>query len=101
MLREQSNTTIIRMLGARLKQYRLNLNMTQKELADITNVSVPTIQKFESGTSTNITLNNLLTLMRHTGLIEYADKLIPEQPESPYARKNPTRVRHNGHQKEK
>lgn len=95
MIKELSNTEIIRMIGRRLRQYRINLNLTQKELAEKTNISVPTIQKFESGNSYNITFGNLLTIIRHLGLLDNIEKFIPEQPESPYAkRRNQQRIRH-------
>lgn len=94
MLKEVSNTEIIRMLGQRFRQYRLILELTQKELSERTGISVPTIQKFESGTASNITLTTILSLMRHIGIIDYVDKLIPEQPDNPYNHKRISRIRH-------
>ena len=99
MLKEQSNSEILSLLGQRFRQYRLNLRYTQKELADRTGISVPTIQKFEAGNANNITTGNLMTLLRSVGLIENFGALIPEQPESPYARKNTTKVRHGNQEK--
>lgn len=93
MFRELSTQEIIRTLGGRLKQYRLILGYTQQELSVRAGVSVPTIQKLEAGSATNITLSNLLSLMRHLGLIENADGFIPEQPEYPYG-KRITKIRH-------
>ena len=81
-------------MGRRMKQYRLTLGLTQRELSEKANVSVPTIQKFEAGTATNITLSNLLSLMRHTGLIERADGIVPLEPESPYTKRKISKVRH-------
>jgi Predicted transcriptional regulator with C-terminal CBS domains len=94
MIRELSNTEIIAMMGQRLKQYRLNLSITQKEMALNTGVSLPTIQRLEAGSATNVTLSTVLTLMRYLGIIENADQLIPLQPESPYAIKPRQRIRH-------
>lgn len=94
MLRELSNTEIISLMGQRLRQYRLNLSITQKEMAINTGVSLPTIQKLEAGSATNVTLSTVLTLMRYLGIIENADQLIPLQPESPYAIKSRKRIRH-------
>lgn len=87
------------MLGERFRTYRVNFRLTQKELSEKTGISVPTIQKFEAGKANNISLSTLLTLMRNTGLIENSDHLIPQQPISPYARRNVTKVRH-GYKKE-
>ncbi len=94
MLRELSNTEIISMMGQRLKQYRLNLSITQREMALNTGVSLPTIQKLEAGSATNVTLSTVLTLMRYLGIIENADQLIPLQPASPYDIKPRQRIRH-------
>lgn len=94
MIKEMSNNEIIRMLGTRLRQYRLNLNKTQKEMAEECGLSLPTVQKMESGNSSNINLGNLLKIIRFLGLLENINAFIPEQPESPYARKNRTRIRH-------
>lgn len=98
MIKELSNTEIIRMLGRRLKQYRLNLRVTQKQMAEETCISIATIQKLENGTVSNITLSSLLSLMRYLGIIEYANNFIPEEPESPFARKTRQRVRHGKEQ---
>lgn len=94
MLRELSNTEIISLMGQRLKQYRLNLSITQRELSLNTGVSLPTIQKLEAGSATNVTLATILTLMRYLGIIENAEQLIPLQPESPYAIRSRQRIRH-------
>lgn len=93
MIKECSNTEIVSLIGKRLRQYRLNLAVTQKEMAQSTGISLPTIQKLESGRASNITLFNLLIIMRYLGIIENVDSLVPEQPESPYQLTR-QRVRH-------
>lgn len=100
MIKELSNTEIIQVLGNRFRTYRVNLRMTQKELSEKTGISVPTIRNFEAGKTSNISLSILLTLMRDTGLIEYADRLIPEQPISPYTKQQLTKVRHGNKKKQ-
>lgn len=95
MMRQLNNMEIIHVLGERLKTYRLNLNMTQQELAHKAGVSIVTLRNFENGSSSNITLNNLLSLMRYTGLLSGIDNLIPEQPISPYANPARQRARHD------
>ena len=94
MLKELSNTEIIQLIGTRLRRYRLNLDVTQKEMAEISGVSLPTIQKMESGNAENVTLAVLLKMVRYLGIIENVDNLIPEQPESPYAGRHKERVKH-------
>ena len=93
-MKELSNAEILRLIGARLKQYRLNLNVTQKEMAEQCGISLPTVQKMEAGTSRNISFSILLKVMRYLGIIENIDRLVPEQPASPYAKEQRQRIRH-------
>lgn len=88
---------IMRSLGARFREYRLRLNLTQREVAQMTTLSVPTIYKFETGRMTDMTFLSLLKLMRAVGIESNWTHLIPELPESPYlykALKKKQRVRH-------
>lgn len=95
---EYSAPELVRMLGVRFKDYRLRANMTQKETAEVTGLTIPTIQRFENGLSNNISLGTFLLLMKAVGCINDLDKLMPEQPESPYLyddnNKKAQRVRH-------
>ena len=79
-----SNTQILQLLGLRFKDYRLLLNLSQGDLAKASGVSVSTIHKFETGTITNMNINNLIALLRQVGLLDRFDDLIPEQPDNPY-----------------
>ena len=60
-----------------------HLSLSQEELAANSRISLSTVQKLDTGKE-NISLNNLLTILRLLGLIENIDQLIPEQPENPY-----------------
>ena len=95
---EYSAPALVRMLGVRFKDYRLRANMTQKEIAEATGLTIPTIQRFENGLSNNISLGTFLLLMKAVGCINDLDELMPEQPESPYLyndnNKKAQRVRH-------
>lgn len=95
---EYSAPELVRMLGIRFKDYRLRANMTQKEIAEATGLTIPTIQRFENGLSNNISLGTFLLLMKAVGCINDLDELMPEQPESPYLyndnNKKAQRVRH-------
>ena len=84
-LKQFSDTQILQMLGTRFKDYRLGTNLSQSELAKAAGVSVSTVHKFETGTIVNMTITNLMALLRQVGLLERCDELIPEQPLSPYA----------------
>ena len=89
---------IVRMFGERFKDYRLRANLTQKEVAEASGLSVLTIHRFENGTAKNISLSTFLLLLKSVGSINDLNDLMPEQPESPYLYKEnhqkTQRVRH-------
>ena len=94
---EYSIPELIKMLGARFKDYRLRSNMTQKDVAEQSGVSVNTITKFENGTTGSMSLNTFLLLMKAIGCIEGMDEMLPELPESAYlvkGEKKVQRIRH-------
>jgi len=92
---------LVRMLGTRFKEYRLRANLTQKEVAEQTGVSVLTIYRFENGTSGNLSLGSFLLLLKSVGCIHDLDELMPEQPESPYLyRDNSRKIQRVRHKKQ-
>lgn len=95
---EYSVTELVRLLGSRFKDYRLRANMTQKEVAEMSGLSLMTIHRFENGTVKNISLSTFLLLLKAVGSINDLNELMPEQPESPYLyddnQKKAQRVRH-------
>lgn len=100
MFNELSAPVIIRELGARYKSYRIEMEFTQKELAQKTGVSVQTIRRFESGTSSNLDFANFIELLRAIGLIGNLDQTLPELPISAalvaaFDNKKKQRVRHH------
>ncbi|MCB9252943.1 MAG: helix-turn-helix transcriptional regulator [Flavobacteriales bacterium] len=66
-------------LGLRFKQQRLNHRLTTRELAQKSGVSMRTINGFERGEK-NLSINNLIELMRALQLTENLKELIPEVP---------------------
>ena len=76
-----SDEALMRQLGERLHQYRLNRNITQKTLAKEAGVSVRTINRVEGGESTQ--LSNFFRLLRALGLLENMYALVPEPALSP------------------
>ena len=96
---EYSVTELVRLLGSRFKEYRLRANMTQKEVAEMSGLSMMTIHRFENGMVKNISLGTFLLLLKAVGSINDLNELMPEQPESPYLyddnKKKAQRVRHN------
>ena len=90
-----SDSEIIQILGELLRKYRIALGLTQAELSAKAGGFKMTIHKFESGTAGNVSMQTLLSLLRHTGLLGNCDALIPDIPASPYSHlSNRKRVRH-------
>jgi len=81
MITISSDDALLKQLGERLLQYRLNKNMTQAALAKEAGVSARTINRIEHGHSTQ--LSNLIRLLRSLGLLENMDALVPEPAMSP------------------
>jgi transcriptional regulator with XRE-family HTH domain len=73
------NQDILSDLGRKLKQHRLNQNLSSGELAERSGVSVRTITGFERGEK-NISLLNLIELLRALKLISNLSELLPELP---------------------
>lgn len=95
---EYSVPELIKLLGARFKDYRLRSNMTQKDVAEQSGVSINTITKFENGTTGSMSLGTFLLLMKAIGQIEGLDEMMPELPESAYLQnggKKAQRIRHS------
>ena len=96
---EYSVPELVRLLASRFKEYRLRANMTQKEIAEQTGLTVNTIQRFESGIATNVSLGTFLLLLKAVGQIEGLDDLLPDLPESPYLYKEEKKVQRIRHKK--
>lgn len=73
------NQDILLDLGAKIKQHRLNYNFTSEKLAKHSGVSIRTITGFERGEK-NISLLNLIELLRVLGLVDRLSELIPGLP---------------------
>ncbi len=94
----KSNAEIIAELGKRFKSYRIFCNLTQKEVAQQSGISIFTISQFEKGEARNIGYGTILSLLRSIGFIAEAEKLLPELPPLPRqilkAQAKKERVRH-------
>lgn len=95
---EYSIPELVRLLGSRFKEYRMQCNLTQKEVAELSGIGLTTIHKFENGTAGNLSLSTFLLLLKVVGQINALDDLLPELPESPYLirreEKKAQRIRH-------
>lgn len=94
---EYSIPELISLLGQRFKDNRLRSEMTQKDVAEQSGITVNTIHKFENGKAANMSFGTFLLLMKSIGCIQQIDELLPELPESAYlvnSGKKVQRVRH-------
>lgn len=89
---------VIRNLGMRFRDYRLQLRMTRKEVSEAAAIGMTTLYRFESGNMSDISFSTLYRLLRVIGLATSWESLMPELPESPYTYddkgKKMQRVRH-------
>lgn len=84
---EYSNGELAAQLGERFRNYRNLLGLSQKDVAINSGVSVMTIVRFEKGQSNSIRLDNLIALFRAIQRLEDIMELVPDMPESLYAKK--------------
>ena len=96
-----TNQDIIELLSHRIKEYRLAARISQKEMAEKSGISLATISHFEQGVSQNLTLNNLISILRVIGMEQRLNDFLPELPMPPMALKQiikyiPIRVRRAG-----
>lgn len=97
---EHSVPELIKILGERFKEYRLRADMTQREVAEQSGVTVTTIHKFENGVAGNLSLGTFLLLMKAIGQIDEMDNMLQELPESPYLYKRKQKKQRIRHKKE-
>ena len=78
-----TNDAIMRQIGTKLKELRIEKNMKQAELADASGVSVFTISSVENGKTTSLlTIVQLLRALEH---LDYLDVFFQEDTISPIA----------------
>ena len=78
---DNSDSAVLKEIGNRIAQYRLNQDKTQAALAQEAGVSNRTITRVENGNS--IQASSLIRILRALKLIENLDGLIPEPVASP------------------
>lgn len=79
----QTNNAILRQIGSKLKELRIERNMKQAELAEASGVSVFTISSVENGnTPSLLTFVQLLRTLEH---LDYLDSFFQEEVISPIA----------------
>ena len=78
---DNSDSAVLKEIGNRIAQYRLNQDKTQAALAQEAGVSNRTITRVENGNS--IQASSLIRILRALKLVENLDGLIPEPVASP------------------
>lgn len=68
---------IVRILGCRVKQYRIFHRLTQKEMSELTGINVVTLRNFENGNAYNISMNSFIAIMKVLDKVERFDELLP------------------------
>jgi transcriptional regulator with XRE-family HTH domain len=78
----ETNSQIIEEIGKRIKARRIALNMTQSDVANDSGVSLRTISGFENGE--NISLDNLISILRVLRLLQEFNSVFPEKMINPF-----------------
>ena len=81
----QPPARVIVALGHRFKATRIALQITQKDVAEKTGVSMSTIRRFENGASFNLTLAHFIAMLQAIGFADNLDDTIPEILQDPNA----------------
>jgi transcriptional regulator with XRE-family HTH domain len=81
---QMTDQAILREIGERLTQARIDLNLTQAALAEQSGVAKRTIERLESGQAAT-QLSGFLRVCRTLGLLDRLELLLPEAPPSPMA----------------
>ena len=76
----ENEQTILKELGARMKQYRISSNITQADLAEQCGISSSTVVRMENGEDSKF--SNYIKILNRLRLTQNIDMLIPEtQPD--------------------
>ncbi len=78
---DNSDDAVLKEIGNRIAQYRLNLDKTQAALAQEAGVSSRTMTRVERGHS--VQASSLVRILRALKLLDNVDRLIPEPAASP------------------
>lgn len=76
----ESEKSILREFGSRIKQYRVSLNITQQQFAQNCGLSVATLMRIENGEDTK--WSAIIKILSQFNLLDNLNILIPEnQPD--------------------
>lgn len=74
--RQLSDEAVLVELGGRMAQCRLDLQLTQAQVADQAGIAKRTVERIESGQSTQ--LSSLIRVLRVLDLLDALESLVPE-----------------------
>ena len=89
-----TDDAVLREMGERLAQRRLELNLTQAQVAHEAGIGKRTLERIEAGASTQLT--NFLRLLRALDLYDRLDLLLPASAPSPI-----TLLKLQGHERQR
>lgn len=78
----ETTDTILKEIGKRIKQKRIALSITQKELANEADISLRSIVNVEKGE--NISIRHMISILKALRIVENLELLIPETKTDPY-----------------
>ena len=81
MWTEMSNQAILLEIGKRLREMRIRKNLQQKELAELSGVSLTTVVRLEKGDA--VTFEKMIRILRMLDMLENLELFIPKPPVSP------------------
>lgn len=79
-----SNNQILTLIGSRFEAARLNEGLDQKKLAELSGVSVGTIQNIESGKA-SVGLAKVIAILRALNMVDLMEVFIPAIPQQSIA----------------
>ena len=81
MWTEMSNQAILLEIGKRLREMRIRKNLQQKELAELSGVSLTAVVRLEKGDA--VTFEKMIRILRTLDMLENLELFIPKPPVSP------------------
>lgn len=78
-----TNQELMQEIGRRLKQYRVQANLTQDEVAGLESLNVKTVSRAENGEDPK--LSTLISILRALGRIQALESFLPDPLVSPMA----------------
>jgi transcriptional regulator with XRE-family HTH domain len=76
-----TDMAVLQEVGERLERRRIDVGLTQAQLAEEAGISKRTLERIEAGHSTDFVM--LLRVLRVLKLLDELDQLVPDLPQSP------------------